>query len=51
MGAVKPLTGINLDEDEWAMLTFNFESVKQSLASKKDALKNVFTPLKIPLTW
>ena len=37
MGAVKPLTGINLDEDEWAMLTFNFESVKQSLAGKKDA--------------
>ena len=46
MGAVKPLTGINLDEDEWAMLTFNFESVKQSLAGKKDALKNVFTPPK-----
>ena len=46
MGAVKLLTGINLDEDEWAMLTFNFESVKQSLAGKKDALKNVFTPPK-----
>ena len=46
MGAVKPLTGINLDEDEWAMLTFNFESLKQSLAGKKDALKNVFTPPK-----
>ena len=46
MGAVKPLTGINLDEDKWAMLTFNFESVKQSLAGKKDALKNVFTPPK-----
>ena len=46
MGAVKLLTGINLDEDEWAMLTFNFESVKETLAGKKDALKNVFTPPK-----
>ena len=46
MGGVKPLSGINLDEDEWAMLTFNFTSVKEALAGKKDALKNVFTPPK-----
>ena len=39
MGGVKPLSGINLDEDEWAMLTFNFTSVKEALAGKKDALK------------
>ena len=30
MGGVKPLSGINLDEDEWAMLTFNFTSVKEA---------------------
>ena len=46
MGGVKPLSGINLDEDEWAMLTFNFTSVKEALGGKKDALKNVFTPPK-----
>ena len=28
LGCVKPLTGVNLDEDEWAMLTHNFNSVK-----------------------
>ena len=46
MGGVKPLSGINLDEDEWAMLTFNVTSVKEALAGKKDTLKNVFTPPK-----
>ena len=46
MGGVKPLSGINLDEDEWAMLTSNFTSVKEALGGKKDALKNVFTPPK-----
>ena len=46
MGGVKPLSGINLDEDEWAMLTLNFTSVKEALDGKKDALKNVFTPPK-----
>ena len=46
MGGVKPLSGINLDEDEWAMLTFNFTSMKEALGGKKDALKNVFTPPK-----
>ena len=46
MGGVKPLSGINLDEDEWVMLTFNFLSVKEALGGKKDALKNVFTPPK-----
>ena len=30
MGGVKPLSGINLDEDEWAMLTFNFTSMKEA---------------------
>jgi len=45
-GGVKPLTGVNLDEDEWEMLTFNFESVKEAIAGKKDALVNVFTPPK-----
>lgn len=46
MGSVKPLSGVNFDEDEWAMLTFNFTSVKDAIAGKKDALKNVFTPPK-----
>ena len=46
MGGVKPLSGINLDEDEWTMLTFNFTSMKEALGGKKDALKNVFTPPK-----
>ena len=36
MGGVKPLSGVNLDDDEWNMLTFNFVCIK-------DALKDVFT--------
>ena len=46
MGGVKPLSGVNLDDDEWNMLTFNFVCVKDALNGKKDALKDVFTPPK-----
>ena len=46
MGGVKPLSGVNLDDDEWNMLTFNFVCIKDALNSKKDALKDVFTPPK-----
>ena len=46
MAGVKLLSGINLDEDEWAMLTFNFTNMKEALGGKNDALKNVFTPPK-----
>ena len=43
MGGVKPLPGVNLDDDEWNMLTFNFVCIKDALNGKKDALKEVFT--------
>ena len=46
MGGVKPLSGVNLDDDEWNMLTFNFVCIKDALNGKKDALKDVFTPPK-----
>ena len=46
MGGVKPLSGVNLDDDEWNMLTFNFVCVKDALNGKKGALKDVFTPPK-----
>ena len=46
MGRVKPLSGINMDDDEWNMLTFNFLCVKGVLNGKKDALKDIFTPPK-----
>ena len=46
MGGVKPLSGVNLDDDERNMLTFNFVCVKDALNGKKDALKDVFTPPK-----
>ena len=49
MGGVKPLSGINLDEDEWSMLTFNFDSVKEALGGKKDALKMCLHLLKMSL--
>ena len=39
-------TGVNLDDDEWCMLTFNFSSIKEAFLRKKDALKNIFTRLK-----
>ena len=44
MGEVKPLSGVNLDDDEWNMLTFNFVCIKDALNGKKDELKDVFTP-------
>ena len=46
MGGVKPLSGVNMDDDEWNTLTFNFLCVKGALNGKKDALKDVFTPPK-----
>ena len=46
MGGVKPLTGVNLDDDEWAMLTSNFESIKDFLGGNRNALHNVFIPSK-----
>ena len=46
MGGVKPLSGVNMDDDEWNTLTFNFLCVKDALNGKKDALKDVFTPPK-----
>ena len=46
MGGVKPLTGVNLDEDEWSMLTSNFESIKDFLGGNQNALRNVFIPPK-----
>ena len=36
-------TGINLDDDEWGMLTFNFENIKEAFTDRKDALKDIFT--------
>ena len=42
-GFVKSNTGVNLDDDEWGMLTFNFDSIKKAFLGKKDALKNIFT--------
>ena len=39
MGGMKPLTGINLIEDRWVMLTFNFAIIKEALGVKKDVLK------------
>ena len=38
MGGVKPLTGVNLDEEEWAMLTSNFDSIKDFLGGNQNAL-------------
>ena len=35
MGGVKPLSGVNLDDDEWNMLTFNFFCIKDALNGKK----------------
>ena len=42
-GNVKPNSGVNLDDDEWAMLSYNFDSIKQAFAGKKDAMKDIFT--------
>ena len=46
MGGVKPMSGVNLDDDEWNMLTSNFECVKDAFYGKKDAFKDLFTPPK-----
>ena len=46
MGGVKPLTGVNLDDEEWRMLTANFEAIKDFLRGNKNALQNVFIPPK-----
>ena len=35
MGGVKPVSGVNLHDDEWKMLTFNFVCVKDALNGKK----------------
>ena len=42
-GFVITNTGVNPDDDEWCMLTFNFSSIKEAFLGKKDALKNIFT--------
>ena len=42
MGGVKPLTGVNLDNEEWRMLIANFEAIKDFLGGKKNELQNVF---------
>ena len=42
-GNVKVKSGVNLDDDEWSMLTSNFGSIKEAFAGKKDAFKNIFT--------
>ena len=42
-GFVISNTGINLDDDEWGMLTFNFENIKEAFTGRKDALKDIFT--------
>ena len=47
MGGMKPLTGINLNEDKWVMFTFNFASIKEALGAKKDALKMCSQHLKM----
>ena len=40
------LSGVNMDDDKWNTLTFNFLCVKDALNGKKDALKDIFTPPK-----
>ena len=46
MGLIISNTGVNLDDDEWGMLTFNFENIKEAFTGRKDALKDIFTRLK-----
>ena len=41
-GNIKTSSGVNLDDDKWGMLKFNFISIKEALAGKKDAFKNIF---------
>ena len=40
---VKTRSSVNLDDDEWGMLSFNFNSIKEAFDGRKDALKNIFT--------
>ena len=42
-GNVKTRSGVNLDDAEWGMLSYNFGSIKEAFAGRKDALKNIFT--------
>ena len=42
-GNVKIKSGVNLDDDEWGMLTINFDSIKEAFDGRKDALKDIFT--------
>ena len=46
LGTSEKQSGVNLDDDEWAMLKFNFISIKEALTGKKDAFKNIFIRLK-----
>ena len=39
---IKKNSGVNLDNNEWGMLKFNFNGIKEALAGKKDAFKNIF---------
>ena len=41
-GNVKSNSGVNLDDDEWGMLSYNFGSIKEAFAGKKDAMKKHF---------
>ena len=42
-GNVKTNSGVNLDDDEWGMVSHNFDSIKEAFAGKKDAMKDIFT--------
>ena len=42
-GNVKTKSGVNLDDDEWSMLSCNFDKIKDAFDGKKDALKDIFT--------
>ena len=42
-GNIKTNSGVNLDDDEWGMLTCNFGKIKEACEGKKDAFKNIFT--------
>ena len=42
-GNVNIKSGVNLGDDEWGMLTMNFDSIKEAFAGRKDALKDIFT--------
>ena len=38
----KTRSGVNLDDDEWGMLSYNFGSIKEAFASRKDAFEKHF---------